>query len=108
MDVEGAQTVFALGCAGGICNEVLHWWNVRRDADFPAYARKIRYWVVTVLMILLGGFVAYLFCGDVTTALAPFQIGLTTPMLLQRLARAAPKHQGARGDGATLLNFLSV
>jgi len=60
MDVEGAQTIFALGWAGGICNEVLHWWNIRRDANLPDYARKIRYWVVTGLMILLGGFIAYL------------------------------------------------
>jgi hypothetical protein len=38
MVLEGALTVFGVGCAGGIVAEILHWWNLREAEQLSARA----------------------------------------------------------------------
>ena len=58
---------------------------------------KILYWIVTFAMLLLGGGLAWLQLGGHADGLIAFQIGLAAPMLLQKLAKAAPDRSGGMG-----------
>ncbi|HET7436865.1 MAG TPA: hypothetical protein VFN10_19305 [Thermoanaerobaculia bacterium] len=97
MVINGDLAVFGVGVAGGAANELLHWWSLRESANLPAYARKPFYWCVSVAMVVLGGGLAWLQLGATAEALLAFQIGLAAPMLLQKLAKAAPAPKGGMG-----------
>ena len=109
MVLESQLAVFGVGVAGGVTNEFLHWWGLREDVNLPEYARRSAYWIITVVMVLLGGGLALLQLGTGADALIAFQIGLAAPMVLQKLAKAA----GTGTDGAmgaplpTVRNFLA-
>ncbi len=106
MFLESGSAVFGIGLAGGIANELLHWWGLRHDHNLPHYASRPFYWIVTVAMIVLGGGFSWLQLGDRADALIAFQIGLVAPMFLQKLAKIAPTPHGAMGHKASLRHFL--
>ncbi|WP_133126013.1 hypothetical protein [Pseudohalioglobus lutimaris] len=111
MVLEGAWSVFGLGCAGGIAAEVLHWWNLRQAEKLPIYAKKAFYWSITIVMILLGGFVSWLYFGATAEGIVAFHVGLSTPLLLQKLVASIPEETGARNtvltSSPTLRRFFS-
>lgn len=96
MVVEGAASVFGVGCAGGAVAELLHWWGLRNAEQLPAYRASPFYWGVTIAMILAGGFLAWLYFGDSAEGLVAAHVGLATPLILQKLATAAPPQPGAK------------
>ena len=107
MVITGDSAVFGIGLAGGAANELLHWWSLRESENLPTYARRPFYWCISGLMIVLGGGFAWLQLGATAEALVAFQIGLTAPMLLQKLAKAAPGPAGAMGPpAASVRDFL--
>lgn len=108
MALESELAVFGVGFAGGVANEVLHWWGLRENPQFPQYAKRPLYWIVTFAMLLLGGGLAWLQLGGHADGLIAFQIGIAAPMLLQKLAKAAPDRTGGMGFAArtSILDFL--
>lgn len=86
-------------------NEFMHWWSLKTNPDFPEYARRTKYWVITALMVLIGGGLAVLYLGASLDVLLALHIGLSAPLILQKLTTTAAAVQGARGGGATVLNF---
>lgn len=108
MALDSDFAVFGVGIAGGIANEILHWWGLREHPQLPQYATRPLYWAVTLAMMLLGGGLAWLQLGGHADGLIAFQIGLAAPMVLQKLAKAAPDRSGAMGlsDRPTILDFL--
>lgn len=97
MVINGDLAVFGVGVAGGAANELLHWWSLRESAKLPAYSRKPLYWFISGGMIVLGGGLSWLQLGASAEALLAFQVGLAAPMLLQKLAKAAPEPRGGMG-----------
>src|SRR5215475_4010272 len=97
--------VFLCGMAGGAVLELLHWYNIRRDPQFPAYARSPVYWVVTILMAAVGGGLAWLYFGSQGEAIVTFHVGLSTPLILQKLATTVANIPGGRGSGPSLISF---
>lgn len=95
--LDSELAVFGVGFAGGLANEILHWWGLRENPQFPEYAKRPLYWIVTFAMLLLGGGLAWLQLGGHADGLIAFQIGLAAPMLLQKLAKAAPDRSGGMG-----------
>lgn len=90
--------VFLAGAFGGLANELLHWWGLRRDADFPEYAKRAFYWTITLAMILVGAGVATMQLGAGGDPPIAFQIGLLAPMLLKKMSSAAAlEPEGAQG-----------
>jgi len=77
--------VFLCGLAGGAVLELLHWYSIRRDVKFPAYARSPFYWIITVLMAIVGGGLAWLYFGSQAEAIVTFHVGLSKPLILQKL-----------------------
>jgi hypothetical protein len=108
MAVDSDLAVFGVGFAGGVANEILHWWGLRENPQLPQYATRPLYWAVTLAMMLLGGGLAWLQLGGHADGLIAFQIGLAAPMVLQKLAKAAPDRTGGMGLAArpSILDFL--
>ena len=96
MVIEGAESVFWTGCAGGVAAEVLHWWGLRESPQLPAYAKSVFYWAVTLAMVLAGGVLAWLYFGERAEALVAAHIGLSAPLMLQKLATSVPEKKGAK------------
>jgi hypothetical protein len=96
MTITGAVGVFLMGCAGGAVAEVLHWWALRRDEKLPRYAASVFYWAITAVMLLCGGLVTWLYFGERAEGLVALHVGLSTPLILQKLASSMPEPAGAR------------
>jgi hypothetical protein len=97
MVVEGGMSVFLVGCAGGAISEVLHWWNLRQKSNFPKYASSPKYWILTISMILVGGLVAWLYFGQKAEGIVAAHVGLSAPLILQKMTVSVPDVKGARG-----------
>ncbi len=69
MDVSTVEIVI-WAALGGVLLEVLHWYGLRQNPKFPTYARRLKYWLATVGMVVFGAVVA--------VALAEAQNGMST------------------------------
>jgi hypothetical protein len=96
MVVEGGMAVFGVGCGGGIVAELLHWWNLRDQAQLPAYKTSPFYWAITVAMIFAGGFIAWLYFGEHAEGIIALHVGVSTPLILQKLVISIPAPSGAK------------
>lgn len=96
MVLEGALAVAGGGCAGGAVAELLHWWNLRQSTQIPDYAKSLFYWSLTVLMVLAGGVVTWLYFGEHAEALVALHVGISTPLILQKLVTSVPEKPGAK------------
>mgnify|MGYP000119330111 CR=1 FL=1 len=97
MTLNSTFAVVAVGMAGGVLAELLHWWNLRQHAVLPDYARRPLYWVITSAMVLSGGLVSYLYFGSNADGILALHIGAATPILLQKLVTSLPESGGAKG-----------
>ncbi|WP_457662939.1 hypothetical protein [Sinorhizobium medicae] len=96
MVVEGAWAVFGVGCVGGVIAELLHWWNLREAEQLPAYRTSPFYWGITIAMIAAGGFVAWLYFSLRAEGIIAFHVGVSTPLILQKLVTSVPQPVGAK------------
>lgn len=77
--------VLLVGAFGGVANEVLHWYGLRKKSAFPKYAKSPFYWAITLFMILVGAGFAYLQLGPgEDNLLLPFELGLLAPIILKK------------------------
>lgn len=108
MVIEGGLPIFLLGTLGGIAAEAARWWSMRDAPELPAYASRPFYWILTLIMAAIGGALAWLQFGDRGEGLIIFQVGLAAPLVIQKLAQAAPKPTGAMGAAPrpTALGFV--
>jgi len=93
--------IFGVGCAGGLLAELLHWWNLRQSTNLPDYRKSPFYWGITAAMILVGGFVAWIYFGNRAEAITVVHVGLSSPLILQKLVTSLPDTTGARNLVAT-------
>ena len=101
MVLEGAQAVFWVGCAGGALAELFHWWGLRAAPQLPAYAKSPLYWVITIAMVFAGGLVAWLYFGARAEAIIAAHVGISAPLILQKLATSIPDTKGGKNVVAT-------
>ena len=93
MNVTFDVFAFFLGCCGAFAHESLRWIGLRFHARLPAYFRRIHYWLLTSLLILLGGGLASIL--DPTSVIQALCFGIAAPAILTRL--------GALGSGEPTL-----
>lgn len=96
MIIEGSAMIFGVGCAGGALAEVLHWWNLRESAQLPAYVRSPFYWGITAVMVVTGGLFAWMYFGDRAEGIIAAHVGISTPLILQKLVTSVPETKGAK------------
>jgi hypothetical protein len=97
--------VFLAGLTGGALLELIHWYALRREPEFPAYARSVRYWIVSALMALAGGLLAFLYFGGRAEGIVALHVGLSAPLILQKLSTTVASQSGARSVGADMMTF---
>jgi hypothetical protein len=118
MVLSDIGAVFGIGCLGGALGELLKWYQLRESTNFPEYARRWIYWVLTILMIAAGGGLAVLYGSELKNALLVANVGLSAPLVIKGLASNTPAtgtggaRPPTRGGGkgsapATILNFLA-
>jgi hypothetical protein len=94
-----SRRIFMWACAGAILTEWVRLHNLRRDADLrwsPSYP------TVSVLLVLLGGVIAWIL--PTYTRTSAFYVGISTPILFSyffksrapRRIVSRPKGEGAR------------
>jgi len=106
MTVTGDLSIFFAGALGGALTELLHWWNLRTSDNLPAYAKSVRYWLLTGFMVAVGGLMSWVQLGREAEAMVAVQIGVAAPLVLQKLVTSLPQAEGARGAiGASLRDF---
>ena len=108
MIVSGFWSIFLVGCFGGLMGEALNWYSLRNSPRIAAYRTKVRYWLTTVVMILIGGVLAALYGIEDRSAILVAHIGLTTPLIIKALAQIPP--QGSTKDlnkAPSILDFIA-
>ena len=97
MTLTTTDQVFVAGLVGGLLLEFLHWYGLRRDAKLPEYAAKPMYWILSVVMALVGGVLAELYFGSRAEAIVAVHVGLSAPIILQKLMTTIAEPAGAKG-----------
>ena len=83
-------TIFALGIIGGLLAEVLKWYQLRESPTPPVYLKSAMYWVITVVMALVGGLLAVIQNVPVSQPILALNIGISAPLILRGLAAVTP------------------
>lgn len=113
--------VFLWGTAGGFLAELLKWYNLRESPNMPEYVKRVFYWLVTLLMIGVGGLLADLYGIDPGNRLLAINVGASAPLIIQTLMKGLPDPGGSApatrsgadpgmvsrgGGGGSLFRFL--
>lgn len=91
MVVNGFLPVFLCGIFGAFLGELFKWYRIRESKELPEYARSPAYWIVTGLIILSGGVLAILYGTEQVNAILALNIGITSPLIIQSVARMVPE-----------------
>ena len=83
--LNGALQVFLVGLSGGSAIEAAKWYGLRKAEHWPAYSRRPRYWLMTLVMVLIGGGLAVLYGTDGQSAILVFNIGASAPALIRTI-----------------------
>lgn len=99
MPLTTVGQVFLAGTTGGCLLELVHWYAIRREQKLPDFAKRPLYWIVSALMAIAGGGLAVLYFGARAEGIVALHVGLSTPLILQKLATtmATPGAKGGRG-----------
>ena len=86
---------FIVGVIGGVAAELLRWFNLRETLAerAPTYIKSIGYWLVTILMILLGGALVsmYIYDGVQFGAILAFNVGASAPLVIAKFVDRIPE-----------------
>lgn len=94
----------AVGAAGAVLHEASRWISFRYEETLPTYLRKLHYWILSVVLVVLGAALAgALEPQKVIEALA---IGISAPSIISRIGAAVPpRPELGAGDDAGLRNW---
>lgn len=88
------SNLFLYGIAGGALAELLGLFKLRHQArkDLPIWLKSPFYWIVTLLMILAGGFIViiYIKAGIVLNPLIAVNIGASAPLIIGAMTSQIP------------------
>jgi divalent metal cation (Fe/Co/Zn/Cd) transporter len=111
LQVTGLWTVLGIGIFGGLLAELAKWIGLRETNpnNFPAYAKSIFYWLITIILMIVGGILAVFYGYTNVDALLALNVGASAPLIIRALASTTPS--GTPGGGqrapANLINFLA-
>lgn len=92
MDVWVMHALF--GTVGGAIVQFLGMWKLRMKdpSEWPIYYKSQSFILLTIGMVLLGGFVAWLQLREMAKAdyLLALQLGATAPLILERYTANSP------------------
>jgi hypothetical protein len=85
MNIDGFWPIFLWGSAGGLLAEFLGIWSLRKEDNWPKYFRRLRYYLISLMMSLIGGGMAVIYGMHEMPGLLALNIGASAPLMLQRL-----------------------
>lgn len=87
--------VFLFGLLGGVIPEIYALYHLRHtwDSKKPNWVTSPFYWIITCIMVLLGGGTAALYAkiGINLNELMSIHLGIATPVLIQSYIKSKPK-----------------
>ena len=90
---------FLLGAIGGVLTEVYGLYQLRKrsKSQRPAWVGSMFYWLITLLMIVIGGVVValYIRSGAQLNPLIAIHLGAATPTLIGVFSKSSPDIQTA-------------
>lgn len=88
--------VFLWGLFGGFGAEVVVVFALRhkRPQEFPHWLKSWPYYIVSVVMVLIGGGIAFAHASSGTTlnAILAIQIGASAPLIFRKFTEAVPEN----------------
>ena len=91
-----------IGILGGFVGEFVKWYHQREklSASWPVYAKSKSYWVLTGLMIIMGGGLVWLHILNGTSlgVFIAFNVGLTAPLVLSEAKNFLPQIEPGTSD----------
>ena len=105
MNLESSIHVFVVGFIGGLLLELVHWYALTRDPNFTAYKRSPVYWITSFGMAAGGGLLAVLYFGDQAEGFLALHVGLSTPLILQKMITTSAL-AGGKSSQPTIGGFL--
>lgn len=89
------EEVFMWGVIGGLLPEALALYKLRhaKKGEMPDWLRSGFYWVVTLVMVVLGGLTALVYqkVGVNINELAALHLGAATPLIIASLEKKKPQ-----------------
>ena len=86
---------FFLGLIGGVIPEIYALYKLRHtfSKKKPGWITSEFYWLITAVMILLGGGTVWLYLkvGVTLIYLAAIQLGMSTPLLISVVSKQRPR-----------------
>jgi hypothetical protein len=114
MQLNGLWPVFLAGSFGAGIAELLKWYSLRESENLPEYARSMFYWVVTGVMVVVGGVLAVLYGTSDVNAILAVNIGCSAPLTITAFSKVAPQQRQRtrsvappRGARTVLIDFLA-
>src|SRR5262249_31649999 len=105
MTLTTAWQVFFAGLAGGCLLERVHWYAIRKNGRWPTYGKSPQYWIVSAIMAVAGGGLAVLYFGARAEGIVALHIGLSAPLILQKLSTTIGSTPGAKGMSKGIMSF---
>ena len=104
--VTGIWIVFGIGILGGALAELAKWIALRETNpdNFPVYAKSVVYWLITIILMIVGGILALLYGYTEVDAILVANIGASAPLIIRALASTTPPGTPG-GGGRAPLNF---
>lgn len=89
------------GAAGGFIHEAARWVGLRQTLELPEYVKKLHYWLLTLLLVVMGGIVAVAF--EPQDSWQAMIVGASAPALITRIVLSIRSKNPVLGNDEDLL-----
>jgi hypothetical protein len=79
----GTITIIILGAVGGLLPDLIRVIKIKNKKIIPVYFHYIMFWITLLIMVVLGGFTAWLFAA--TSPIQAVACGFSAPEILSRV-----------------------
>src|SRR5258708_23676185 len=83
------QETFAIGAIGSLLFEATRWVSFRTKDELPKYFYKLHYWVLSLVVIAVGGITAAVVSPE--SLLGTLAVGISAPAIVTQISRTIPK-----------------
>jgi hypothetical protein len=90
--LNGVRSVFLAGFVGGVLADILLLTEYRKAIP-PEYIRSVFYWMMVLVLAVLGGGLTVLYGVHNVQGLLAVNLGASAPLTIKSFASAVPKRE---------------